>query len=409
MEHDGLRRRKIAESETADRVDAIQKIASLDVFPKVPSDFQQPTKFGAILTVSCTFLILFLVIVEFLHYREPDFHYGYSVDTDHSTKLPLVIDMTVASACEAIGADIVDLVNENIDMDGGLNEEPAYFQLGEEDEQAWQMRRHVNQYISEEYHALHKLLWVKGYRSAVALPTARKIHFRGNLRHDACRIYGVVHVKKMAGNFHILAGKALHGGDLHAHISLFTSESDTNFSHRIERFAFGAQDVAIINPLDGEEKTTNKHSISYQYNLKVVPTDVSTRAGSAMAYQYGVQSMERILNHSTGSHGIPGIFIKYDINPLKISVSEQPVPILHFLVRVCGVVGGIFATTGIVSSLIQVIVQRVMGRFSQRKIPFYKQDSLPDKDLHPSSPTSKQTVQDNALFTAYAPSTVKNL
>lgn len=51
-------------------------------------------------------------------------------------------------------------------------------------------------------------------------------------------------------------------------------------------------------------------SVSYQYNLKVVPTEVRMRSASVMTYQYGVQATERALNHSTGSHGVPGIFVK---------------------------------------------------------------------------------------------------
>ena len=107
----------------------------------------------------------------------------------------------------AIGADIVDLVNENIDIDGGLNEEPTYFELTPDDEKEFQHRRHLNTYITEEYHALHRLLWSTGYRSSSAVPHAKKLVWRGNIPPDACRIFGLVHVNKMAGNFHVLSGK----------------------------------------------------------------------------------------------------------------------------------------------------------------------------------------------------------
>jgi hypothetical protein len=107
----------------------------------------------------------------------------------------------------AVGADIVDLVNDNVDVEGGLNEEATYFELSPEDEHNFQMRRRMNTYVAEEYHALHGLLWTTGHRSSWVELTSRKLVLRGNTRPDACRFFGLVHVNKMAGNFHVLSGK----------------------------------------------------------------------------------------------------------------------------------------------------------------------------------------------------------
>lgn len=55
---------------------------------------------------------------------------------------------------------------------------------------------------------------------------------------------------------------------------------------------------------------------------------------------------ERQINHAAGSHGVSGIFMKYDISSLMVRVTEQHMPLWKFLVRLCGIVGGIFSTTG---------------------------------------------------------------
>lgn len=55
---------------------------------------------------------------------------------------------------------------------------------------------------------------------------------------------------------------------------------------------------------------------------------------------------ERVINHAAGSHGVPGIFVKYDTSSLTVTVTEQHMPLWQFLVRLCGIVGGIFSTTG---------------------------------------------------------------
>lgn len=38
--------------------------------------------------------------------------------------------------------------------------------------------------------------------------------------------------------------------------------------------------------------------------------------------------------------------MKYDISSLMVKVTEQHMPLWQFLVRLCGIVGGIFSTTG---------------------------------------------------------------
>ena len=55
---------------------------------------------------------------------------------------------------------------------------------------------------------------------------------------------------------------------------------------------------------------------------------------------------ERVINHGAGSHGVTGIFFKYELSSLVISVEEVYDPFWKLLVRLCGIVGGVFATSG---------------------------------------------------------------
>lgn len=54
----------------------------------------------------------------------------------------------------------------------------------------------------------------------------------------------------------------------------------------------------------------------------------------------------RTINHREGSHGVPGIFVKYDLSSLLIRVREEHKPYWQFLVRLCGIIGGIFSVSG---------------------------------------------------------------
>lgn len=84
----------------------------------------------------------------------------------------------------------------------------------------------------------------------------------------------------------------------------------------------------------------------YQYFVEVVPTDIRTLLSTSKTYQYSVKDHQRPIDHNKGSHGVPGIFIKYDMSALKIKVTQQRDTIFQFLVKLCATVGGIFVTSG---------------------------------------------------------------
>lgn len=71
---------------------------------------------------------------------------------------------------------------------------------------------------------------------------------------NACRIHGSLIVNKVAGNFHITAGKSLSFPMGHIHILTFMTDKDYNFTHRINKFSFGGPSPGIIHPLEGDEK-----------------------------------------------------------------------------------------------------------------------------------------------------------
>lgn len=75
-----------------------------------------------------------------------------------------------------------------------------------------------------------------------------------NKPYDACRVHGSLTLNKVAGNFHITAGKSIHFASGHIHIQNLFDEVPLNFSHRINRFSFGDATSGIVHPLEGDEK-----------------------------------------------------------------------------------------------------------------------------------------------------------
>ena len=60
----------------------------------------------------------------------------------------------------------------------------------------------------------------------------------------------------------------------------------------------------------------------YQYFIQIVPTIVRTQFRTYRTYQYSVRELEREIDHGKGSHGISGIFFKYDMSGLKVGFAS---------------------------------------------------------------------------------------
>ncbi|RXN23386.1 endoplasmic reticulum-Golgi intermediate compartment 2 [Labeo rohita] len=355
---------------------ALNFVKELDAFPKVPESYVETTASGGTVSVLAFTAMALLAFFEFFVYRDTWMNYD---------KLRINIDITVAMRCQFVGADVLDLAETMVASDG-LQYEPNRLR---------------------EEHSLQDVLFKNVMKGAPTALPPREDDPTQPL--NACRIHGHLYVNKVAGNFHITVGKAIPHPRGHAHLAALVSHesqfankfcvSAYNFSHRIDHLSFGEEIPGILNPLDGTEKVSAdpKRSISdepdflflldnqmFQYFITVVPTKLQTYKVSADTHQYSVTERERVINHAAGSHGVSGIFMKYDISSLMVKVTEQHMPLWQFLVRLCGIIGGIFSTTGMLHSLVGFCVDVVCCRF---KLGVYKPKSMSVFDGHMNSLT----------------------
>lgn len=85
----------------------------------------------------------------------------------------------------------------------------------------------------------------------------------------------------------------------------------------------------------------------YQYYIQIVPTKIRTVFGESVeTCQYSLTQRNRAIDHSQGSHGTPGIFLKYDLSAIMVAVQESHRSYVELFVRLCAIVGGVFATFG---------------------------------------------------------------
>ncbi|CDW96686.1 hypothetical protein [Sporisorium scitamineum] len=145
-------------------------------------------------------------------------------------------------------------------------------------------------------------------------------------------------VKRVTGNLHITTLG-------HGYLSMeHTDHKLMNLSHVIHEFSFGPYFPEISQPLDSSVETTDKHFTVFQYFVSAVPTlFVDARGRKLHTHQYSVTDYTRQIEHGKG---VPGIFIKYDIEPLQMTIRERSTTLLQFLVRLAGVLGGVWVCVG---------------------------------------------------------------
>lgn len=328
----------------------IDKVKELDAFSKIPEEYVDSTPVGGTFSVITFFIIMWLVYSEVTYYFDSNLVFKFSPDTDMDEKLRINIDITVAMPCSNLGADILDSTSQSVFGFGELTEEDTWFELTEEQQDSFDAVKYLNSYLREEYHSIWQLLWKKGHGSVRATVPARKT--KPSTRPDACRLHGILILNKVAGNFHITAGKSLHLPRGHIHLNMMFDDTPQNFSHRINRFSFGSPANGIIYPLEGDEKLTEDENMLYQYFVEVVPTDVDTAFERIKTFQYSVKELERPISHSQGSHGVPGIFFKYDMAALKVNVYQERENLLQFMLRLFSIIGGIYIIVGFITTLV---------------------------------------------------------
>ena len=135
-----------------------------------------------------------------------------------------------------------------------------------------------------------------------------------------------------------------------------------NLSHIVHEFSFGPFFPAISQPLDLSMEITEQRehlprepaltSIAFtifQYFLRVVPTtyidssrrklvtsQVSRSRCLSLTKQYAVTDYSRSFEHGGG---VPGVFFKYDLEAMALTIKERSTPFYQFFLRLLGAIG----------------------------------------------------------------------
>ncbi|PRW39153.1 endoplasmic reticulum-Golgi intermediate compartment 3 [Chlorella sorokiniana] len=201
-------------------------------------------------------------------------------------------------------------------------------------------------------------------------------------RHEGCNIYGWLQVARVAGNIHFAVRpealflsknaeeiqEALRQRQVLLHgmgAELHPDASKLNMSHIVHTLRFGPHFPGQANPLEGSSEIDRKSTGIDKYFLKVVPTDYYTLWGrKTHTYQYSVTSYYQ--QFKGGEEMPPAVYLLYDTSPIRVELRDTRPGVLRLLVRVCAVVGGAFAVTGLLDKIIEGLLRDVRKAIAPR-------------------------------------------
>ncbi|KAJ9051301.1 ER-derived vesicles protein erv46 [Entomophthora muscae] len=164
---------------------------------------------------------------------------------------------------------------------------------------------------------------------------------------EGCRLHGRLVVKKIPGVFHVALGESLNFFGMHVHSTNGVNNYD--YSHTIHKLSFGIDSENFGNSLRGATLKISPGPVRVQYFLKVVATDVNPLSGELIqTYQYSVtQHTDRLEEASA----LPGVFFKFDISPMLVTMTQYRRSFVSFLIDLCAIIGGVATVAGIIDSM----------------------------------------------------------
>ncbi|CAL5401605.1 unnamed protein product [Camellia sinensis] len=126
---------------------------------------------------------------------------------------------------------------------------------------------------------------------------------------EGCRVYGVLDVQR-----------------------IFEGPIHVNVSHIIHDLSFGPKYPGIHNPLDETSRILRGSSGTFKYYMK---------------YTYQKKTW-------------PAVYFLYDLSPITVTIREERRSFLHFITRLCAVLGGTFALTGMLDRWMYRLLDAVM-------------------------------------------------
>ncbi|KXS12378.1 DUF1692-domain-containing protein, partial [Gonapodya prolifera JEL478] len=319
-------------------------LRSLDAFPKIETSVAVHKSSGGFLTLVTYGLMAMLAISELVDWSTPRQDFQVVIDYDRESKLQFNLDVVVNTPCQFLTLDMSDLSGAQLHLSHNFRLTPVAPIVPTGSSSGPEILP-----WSDVLAAFGRVDGTpEEINQKVVAGMIAQAQAQGEGEGDlgkACHIQGSAEVHKLAGNIHITSLG-------HGYASRTHAPHDTlNFTHHFNDVSFGRRfrGLHLANPLAGVTEVAGEGMVMWQYFVSVVPTFYTSQLPpytSFLTNQYAVTEHARVLNDQRKG-GVPGIFIRYDMEPISLHVTTaRSSSFSHFLVRLCGILGGVFVTVG---------------------------------------------------------------
>jgi hypothetical protein len=330
-------------------------VSSFDAFPKTKKTYLVQGRNSSAWTVTLILTCIWLAWTETSRWFTGTTTQTFSVEKGVSHDMQINLDVIIAMRCADLHVNMQDAAGDRT-LAGDLLRKDATSWAQWTGKNAERGTHELGQGISEEWkdeQDVHEHLGKKQKKKFTKTP-----RIRGET--DSCRIFGSLDGNKVQGDFHITAR-----GHGYMEFGEHLDHNSFNFSHIIREMSFGPYFPSMNNPLDNTIATTptpTDHFYKFQYYLSIVPTiytdslaalatlDSASSPASAGLFathaiktnQYAVTSQ----SHTVPEQSVPGVFVKFDIEPITLSVVEEWGGFFALLVRLVNVISGVMVAGG---------------------------------------------------------------
>nr|POF08168.1 endoplasmic reticulum-golgi intermediate compartment protein 2 [Quercus suber] len=369
---------------------AAKVVQAFDYFPKTKPSYQEQTSNGGVWTIILLCASLWLASTELGRWWKGNTTHTFSVEQGVGHDLQINVDVVVAMKCDDLHVNVQDASMDRILAGVTLHKDPTLWAHWTVDRKQHTLGASKKERLDagEEYQEEDVHDYLGAAKRSKKFPRTPRVPRRTTP--DSCRVYGNMHGNKVQGDFHITArGHAYPGAPMSGHLA----HSSFNFSHHVNEFSFGPFYPSLTNPLDNTVATTDNNFQKFQYYLSLVPTVYTTDAnalrkidkyhespssGSDGLSQHSLQYSSNAVftnqyavteqSHPVSEHSFPGIFVKYDIEPIMLMIAEEWLSWPALFIRLVNVISGVLVAGGWLFQITEWASEMYGRRSSRRSI-----------------------------------------
>ena len=340
-------------------------LSSLSAYPRIEEHVVHKTTTGAIVSLSGLMLMLVLFVSEFLSFVQPVQKQKMQVDVEQREQLEFFFNITFDKVpCALLRLDTLDhsgslhanVAENTFKMRLGASGQPLAPAVETKDTFS-----HV-QIFDLQGHSVGDIMFQDANEATSEM-----------MKTEGCNMWGDIMVLFAKGSI----GFGFDRNLLAQMPDLYVKHrGEMLISHTIHSFSLGETFPGKVNPLDGLRRQSVKDKPErYNYFLKLVPTRFITRFGRQLdGFQYSLAEYRIPMplpytNNHDGGHEdvqkqienfqienfqivVPSLLFNYDISPIMAVITDESKGIIHFVVRMCAVIGGAFAITRFVDTIL---------------------------------------------------------